>query len=277
MGASKERLDVLLVQGGWFSTREKAKAAVMAGIVFVDGQRAEKPGVRVPRDASITVRGEPHPYVGRGGLKLEKALREFGIDLTGRVVIDVGASTGGFTDCALKHGAVFVYAVDVGYNQLDWSLRNDPRVRVMERTNFRYAKPEDFSGPRPDFGTVDVSFISLRLILPPLAEVLKDSGEAVALVKPQFEAGRGSVGKSGVVRDARVHVEILEKVLAQAEDVGFFLKGLTFSPITGGDGNIEFLAYWTKDRADPGVRTPPHGERIASVVGEAWRALANGS
>jgi len=178
MGASKERLDVLLVQGGWFSTREKAKAAVMAGIVFVDGQRAEKPGVRVPRDASITVRGEPHPYVGRGGLKLEKALREFGIDLTGRVVIDVGASTGGFTDCALKHGAVFVYAVDVGYNQLDWSLRNDPRVRVMERTNFRYAKPEDFSGPRPDFGTVDVSFISLRLILPPLAEVLKDSGEA---------------------------------------------------------------------------------------------------
>ncbi|RTE09702.1 TlyA family RNA methyltransferase [Paenibacillus whitsoniae] len=244
MSSDKERLDVLLLEQGYFESREKAKAAIMAGLVFADEEPADKPGMKISRKAALKVKGAIHPYVSRGGLKLEKALKQFGIDVAGAVMLDIGASTGGFTDCALQHGASLVYAVDVGYNQLDWSLRNDERVRVMERTNFRYTTAEDLGGPRPNFASIDVSFISLRIILPPLKEILQQQGQVVALIKPQFEAGREKVGKSGVVRDTDVHIDVLRTILSFAEELGFRLKGLTYSPITGGEGNIEFLAYW---------------------------------
>ncbi len=244
MTTAKERADVLLVEQGYFPSREKAKAAIMAGLVLADDQPVDKPGMKIKRDAKITVKGEVHPYVSRGGLKLEKALRTFNIDVTGAVMLDIGASTGGFTDCALQHGASHVYAIDVGYNQLDWSLRRDQRVTVMERTNFRYIKPEDLTGPKPNLASIDVSFISLRLILPPLIPLLTQPAQIVALIKPQFEAGREKVGKNGIVRDPAVHREVLETVLAAADELGLQLSGLTFSPITGGEGNIEFLAYW---------------------------------
>jgi len=269
----KERLDVLLVERGLFDSREKAKAAIMAGLVYAGEERLEKPGMKVDRSIGLKVKGPPHPYVSRGGLKLEKAIRAFGLDLTDRVMLDIGASTGGFTDCAIRHGVSFVYAIDVGYNQLDWSLRSHPKVRVMERTNFRYVKPEDLRGPAPDFAAIDVSFISLRLILPALRDIFlarngadgvdggrpgredaqRAKGECVALIKPQFEAGREQVGKSGVVRDPEVHRAVLERVIGEAGTIGFRLKGLTSSPITGGEGNIEFLAHWTLDETDPGL------------------------
>ncbi|GFZ99063.1 TlyA family rRNA (cytidine-2'-O)-methyltransferase [Paenibacillus marchantiophytorum] len=248
MSASdKERVDILLLEQGYFESREKAKAAIMAGLVFADEEPADKAGMKISRKAVLRVKGALHPYVSRGGLKLEKALQQFSIELNGAVMLDIGASTGGFTDCALQNGASSVYAVDVGYNQLDWSLRNDERVHVMERTNFRYTKAEDLNGPRPTFASIDVSFISLRIILPPLKEILLDQGHVVALIKPQFEAGREKVGKSGVVRDPAVHAEVLHTVLTFAEELGFRLKGLTYSPITGGEGNIEFLAYWSSN------------------------------
>lgn len=243
MSVSKERIDVLLVEQGYFDSREKAKAAIMAGLVLSGSERIEKAGTKVPRDIPITVKGALHPYVSRGGLKLEKALKNFGIDLNGRVMLDIGSSTGGFTDCALQNGAGYVYAIDVGYNQLDWSLRNDERVNVKERTNFRYMTPGDLDGPFPDFASIDVSFISLKIILPPLLELLQRPADIAALIKPQFEAGREKVGKSGVVRDPKVHQEVLETVLNFAVELGFTFKGLTFSPITGGEGNIEFLAH----------------------------------
>jgi len=287
----KVRLDALLVERGFFPTREKARAAVMAGLVLVGTERAEKAGMKVPRDTPVEVKGAPHPYVSRGGLKLEKAIRRFGIDMAGRTVIDVGASTGGFTDCALKHGAAFVYAVDVGYNLLDWSLRNDSRVRVIERTNFRYMTPDRLDGPKPDMATVDVSFISLRLILPVLAEMLPPGGAVVALVKPQFEAGREQVGKSGVVRDPAVHRQALRAVLEAAGGHGFRLRGLTYSPITGGEGNIEFLAYWEfagkgkdgRNGDEPDIRETPAQpvpaepdaeELVRTVVAEAHMHFA---
>ena len=222
----------------------------MAGLVFADEEPVDKAGMKISRKAVLKVKGALHPYVSRGGLKLEKALKQFEIDLHGAVMLDIGASTGGFTDCALQNGAASVYAVDVGYNQLDWSLRNDERVHVMERTNFRYTKLEDLNGPRPTFASIDVSFISLRIILPPLKEILGDQGHVVALIKPQFEAGREKVGKSGVVRDTDVHIDVLTTVLSFAEELGFRLKGLTYSPITGGEGNIEFLAHWTSNDGD---------------------------
>ncbi|MUG44774.1 TlyA family RNA methyltransferase [Paenibacillus woosongensis] len=243
MSVSKERIDVLLVEQGYFDSREKAKTAIMAGLVFGNQERIEKAGTKIPRDTKLTVKGAIHPYVSRGGLKLEKALKLFQIDMNGRVMLDIGSSTGGFTDCALQHGASYVYAIDVGYNQLDWSLRNDERVNVKERTNFRYMTPEDLDGPSPDFASIDVSFISLRIILPPLVALLERPADIVALIKPQFEAGREKVGKSGVVRDAKVHQEVLETVLSFATELGYVLQGLTFSPITGGEGNIEFLAH----------------------------------
>lgn len=246
MGSEKERVDVLLVEQGHFATREKAKAAIMAGVVFVGTERVEKAGIKCSRDTRFHVKGAPHPYVGRGGLKLEKAIHHFSLDLNGKVMLDIGASTGGFTDCALQNGARHVYAIDVGYNQLDWSLRNDPRVKVMERTNFRYLRPEDLHGPDPDFAAIDVSFISLKLILPPLIPLLQEEGLIVALIKPQFEAGREKVGKSGVVRDSQVHREVLAAILSFSHDLGLHLRGLTYSPITGGEGNIEFLACWQK-------------------------------
>ncbi|GGA22488.1 TlyA family RNA methyltransferase [Paenibacillus physcomitrellae] len=240
---TKERVDVLLVEQGFFESREKAKTAIMAGLVYDEHGRVEKAGTKLPRTAALKVKGAVHPYVSRGGLKLEKAIKQFEIPLTNRTMLDIGSSTGGFTDCALQHGASYVYAIDVGYNQLDWSLRNDERVNVKERTNFRYMTPEDLDGPEPDFASIDVSFISLRIILPPLKQLLKRPADIVALIKPQFEAGREKVGKSGVVRDSKVHEEVLLQVLSFAEELGFLIKGLTFSPITGGEGNIEFLAH----------------------------------
>ncbi len=242
--ATKERLDVLLLEHGYFDSREKAKAAIMAGLVFIGTERVDKAGTKVPRDSAITVKGAPHPYVSRGGLKLEKAIRTFELDLKDSVMLDIGASTGGFTDCALQHGAKLVYAIDVGYNQLDWSLRQDERVRVMERMNFRHMTLDQLDAERPSFASIDVSFISLKLILPVLAQLLEPGGTTVALIKPQFEAGREHVGKSGVIRDSAVHANVLREVLAFADELGFRLEGLTFSPITGGEGNIEFLAYW---------------------------------
>jgi len=241
---AKERLDLLLLEQGYFESREKAKAAIMAGLVLVGSERVDKAGTKVPRDATITVKGAVHPYVSRGGLKLEKAIKHFHLDLHGAVMLDIGASTGGFTDCALQNGASRVYAVDVGYNQLDWSLRQDERVQVLERTNFRHMQPEQLDGPAPGFATIDVSFISLKLILPTLAAILRADGTTIALIKPQFEAGRDQVGKSGVIRDPAVHASVLREVLKTANELGFELKGLTYSPITGGEGNIEFLAYW---------------------------------
>ncbi|MBM7564384.1 TlyA family RNA methyltransferase [Paenibacillus sacheonensis] len=265
MTIAKERIDVLLVEQGYYDSRVKAKAALMAGLVIVDGERIEKSGMKVPRTASITVKGALHPYVSRGGLKLEKAIKAFGLELEGAVMLDIGASTGGFTDCALQHGAVYVYALDVGYNQLDWSLRQDDRVNVMERTNFRYTVPEDLKGPEPTFATIDVSFISLKLILPALGTLLRPGSGIVALIKPQFEAGREKVGKSGVVREASTHREVLHQVLGFAAGQGYALKQLTFSPITGGEGNIEFLAYW---QWEPGTDIAAPDDALISAVVE---------
>lgn len=273
MSEQKERIDVLLVEQGYYPSREKAKAAIMAGLVFVQQERIEKPGMKVSREGTISVKGAPHPYVGRGGLKLAKALDVFAIDLTHAVMLDIGASTGGFTDCALQNGADLVYAVDVGYNQLDWSLRNHERVHVMERTNFRYMRKQDLDGPQPDFATIDVSFISLKLILPPLKELLAPGGRVVALIKPQFEAGKDKVGKSGVVRDSQIHHEVLTKILNFAASIGFKLQGLTFSPITGGEGNIEFLAYWSCDQLETDTVLAVSEESIQEIVEESGRAF----
>lgn len=239
----KERVDQLLVKRGLFESREKAQRAIMAGLVYSENIRVDKPGTKVQEDFPLRVKGDLIPYVGRGGLKLEKALKVFNFHVQNQIMLDIGASTGGFTDCALQNGACRVYALDVGSNQLAWKLRNDPRVVVMERTNFRYATIEDFKEGIPDVATIDVSFISLNLILPPLHNILKDSGEAVALIKPQFEAGREDVGKKGIVRDSQVHVRVIEEVTQFAFSVGFDLLDLSFSPITGGDGNIEFLVH----------------------------------
>ncbi|AWB45089.1 TlyA family rRNA (cytidine-2'-O)-methyltransferase [Paenibacillus sp. CAA11] len=275
MSGLKERIDVLLVEQGFFESREKAKAAIMAGLVYDEHGRVEKAGTKVPREAQLKVKGSVHPYVSRGGLKLEKALKQFGIDLNGRTMLDIGSSTGGFTDCALQHGASYVYAIDVGYNQLDWSLRNDERVNVKERTNFRYMTPEDLDGPAPDFASIDVSFISLKIILPPLKALLKRPADVAALIKPQFEAGREKVGKSGVVRDPHVHQEVLESILGYAEELGFSIQGLTFSPITGGEGNIEFLAHFRlEDNAqftsDP-QRLSQLARQIVEEAGDTFR------
>lgn len=240
----KERIDVMLVEQGFFDSREKAKAAIMAGIVFHGSERLEKPGTKIDHTIELSVKGHIHPYVSRGGLKLEKALQYFQIDMSNRTMLDIGSSTGGFTDCALQHGASLVYAIDVGYNQLDYKIRQDDRVVVMERTNFRYVEPKDLTGPTPNFASIDVSFISLKLILPVLKTLLDQSGDVVALIKPQFEAGREEIGKSGVIRDAKVHQRVLQEMLSFAAEIGFELKGLTYSPIRGGEGNIEFLAHW---------------------------------
>ncbi|MCM3340272.1 TlyA family RNA methyltransferase [Paenibacillus sp. MER TA 81-3] len=269
MSIPKERIDVLLVEQGYYDSREKAKKSIMAGLVYANEERIEKAGMKVPRDVSIKVKGALHPYVSRGGLKLEKAIRHFGLSLDSSVMLDIGASTGGFTDCALQNGASQVYAIDVGYNQLDWSLRNDERVHVMERTNFRYMEPEHLEGPQPDTATIDVSFISLKLILPPLKRLLAAGGRVIALIKPQFEAGRDKVGKSGVVRDPSTHEQVLRDVLDFAASIGFHLEGLTYSPITGGEGNIEFLAYWTVPEQANEPEPQISRDGIAAVVKEA--------
>lgn len=237
----KTRLDVLLVDRGLLESRQKAQAIIMSGQVFVNQQRVDKPGTAVPDDAQIEVRGGLR-YVSRGGLKLEKAMASFPIALDGTVCADIGASTGGFTDCMLQNGAAKVYAVDVGYGQLAWSLRSDPRVVCLERTNARFLTREQVPDPL-DFASVDVSFISLKLILPALRGLLKEGGQAVCLVKPQFEAGREKVGKKGVVRDPAVHQEVLENFLLNAKESDFTVIGITYSPIRGPEGNIEYLGY----------------------------------
>ena len=243
--ANKTRLDVLLVERGYIETRQKAQATIMSGLVFVKGQRVDKPGTAVPNDAEIEVRGSALKYVSRGGLKLEKAMATFPIDLTNTICGDIGASTGGFTDCMLQNGASKVYSVDVGYGQLAWKLREDPRVVCMERTNARYLTHEQVPDEL-DFASVDVSFISLKLILPALCGLLKEGGHVACLVKPQFEAGKEKVGKKGVVRDPAVHLEVLENFLVHAKESGFTVLGLTYSPIRGPEGNIEYLGFIEK-------------------------------
>ena len=243
--SGKKRLDVLLTERGLQESRQRAQAVIMSGEVFVNGQRVDKPGTAVAEDAQIEIRGGTLAYVSRGGLKLEKAMATFPIDLHGAVCADIGASTGGFTDCMLQNGAEKVYAVDVGYGQLAWKLRSDPRVVCLERTNARYLTYEQVPDEL-DFASVDVSFSSLKLILPPLNGLLKDGGHAACLVKPQFEAGREKVGKKGVVRDPDVHLEVLEHFLDHAKESGFTVLGLTYSPIRGPEGNIEYLGYLEK-------------------------------
>ena len=243
----KERLDVLLVKKGLAPSREKAKAVIMAGSVYVDGQKEDKAGsVFDEEGAQIEVRGHALPYVSRGGLKLEKALKVFPITLTDKICMDIGASTGGFTDCMLQNGAAKVYSVDVGYGQLDWKLRQDERVVCMEKTNFRYMTPEDIPDML-DFASVDVSFISLDKILTPAYALLKEQGEMVALIKPQFEAGREKVGKKGVVRDPKVHEEVITKIVRHADEVSFEVLDLSYSPIRGPEGNIEYLIHLKKN------------------------------
>ena len=244
---AKERVDVLAYRQGLFETREQAKRGVMAGLVIAaaNGQRFDKPGEKIDAATELRLKGEKLRYVSRGGLKLEKALQVFDISVTDRVTLDIGASTGGFTDVMLQHGAKLVYAVDVGTNQLAWKLRQDERVVSMEQFNFRYAQRTDFE-QEPIFASIDVSFISLSLILPALHEILAQDGQVVALIKPQFEAGREQIGKKGIVKDKKVHLAVLEKVTAFMMETGFSVRGLDFSPIQGGQGNVEFLAYLEK-------------------------------
>lgn len=237
----KERLDVLLVNRGLAESREKAKRTIMAGIVYVNGEKEDKAGGVFDPEAEIEIRGNVMPYVSRGGLKLEKAIKEFGVDCKGRTCLDIGASTGGFTDCMLQNGAVKVFAIDVGHGQLDWKLRNDERVVCMEKTNIRFVKPEDI-GTLAELVSIDVSFISLKLVLPVVKTLVSPDCQIVCLIKPQFEAGREQVGKKGVVRDRRVHEEVIRNTISAAYGFGFRLLGLTFSPIKGPEGNIEYLA-----------------------------------
>ncbi len=269
--AKKERLDILLVSQGLAPSREKAKALIMSGIVYVDNIKEDKAGTMFdPAKVNIEVRGQTLRYVSRGGLKLEKAMQVFPISLEGKVCMDIGSSTGGFTDCMLQNGASLVYAIDVGYGQLDWKLRNDPRVVCMEKTNFRYLKPEDLCGELPGFASVDVSFISLSKILPAAMEILIPGSEMVCLIKPQFEAGRDKVGKKGVVRDKKVHEEVVLNVTAMASELGFELLGLSYSPIRGPEGNIEYLIHIRKP-------TPDSESTILDVTPDVIHALVEES
>ncbi|MDT2767865.1 MULTISPECIES: TlyA family RNA methyltransferase [Globicatella] len=239
----KERIDKLVVQAGLTESREQARRLIMAGQIYdQNNQRYDKPGEKIPVDSELHIKGKIMPYVSRGGLKLEKAIKVFDIDMAGHRLLDIGASTGGFTDAALQFGAEMSYALDVGYNQLAYSLRVDPRVEVMERQNFRYSTPADFTRGEPTIASIDVSFISLRLILPPLIDILAQDGYVLTLIKPQFEAGRERVGKNGIVKDQQTHIDVVTEVLQFASSIGYTVEDLTFSPITGGEGNIEFLA-----------------------------------
>ena len=249
---NKKRWDVLLVEQGYADSRTKAQAIIMSGSVYVNGQKADKPGTSFEDTVSIEVRGASCPYVSRGGLKLEKALRDFGVEPKGYVCSDSGASTGGFTDCLLQQGASKVFAIDVGYGQLDYKIRNDPRVVVMERTNVRYVTPEQLGEPL-DLSVIDVSFISLKIVLPVIKTFLKPTGQVLCLIKPQFEAGKDKVGKKGVVRDPDVHQEVLDNFVELTQQIGFSILGLTFSPVKGPEGNIEFLAHLTMDAAKTGI------------------------
>jgi 23S rRNA (cytidine1920-2'-O)/16S rRNA (cytidine1409-2'-O)-methyltransferase len=239
----KERLDVLIHRQGLSASREKASSQIMSGIVYVNGAKVDKPGTKLPINSKIEIRGTALPYVSRGGLKLEKALREFNLKLQDKVAMDIGASTGGFTDCMLQNGATKVYAIDVGYGQLAWSLRTDSRVVCMERTNIRYVTYEAI-GEYADFASIDVSFISLKKVLPAVKQLLKENGEIVCLIKPQFEAGREKVGKKGVVRDKQVHMDVIESIVEFCrKEMELAVLGLSYSPIKGPEGNIEYLLY----------------------------------
>ena len=264
----KKRLDVLLTEQGYADTRSKAQAIIMSGMVYVDGQKADKPGISYEETVQLEVRGETCPYVSRGGLKLEKALRDFGIKPVDYVCSDSGASTGGFTDCLLQQGAKKVFAIDVGYGQLDWKIRSDERVVVMERTNIRFVTPEQL-GESLDLSVVDVSFISLKIVLPAIKALLKqECGQVVCLIKPQFEAGKEKVGKKGVVREPAIHKEVLDAFVELANTLQFKILGLTFSPVKGPEGNIEFLGHLTL-REDAAGITPD----TAAVVAAAHEAL----
>ena len=267
----KKRLDVLLVERGLATSREKAKAMIMAGEVLVDNEREDKAGSMFPEEVEIVLKGKPLPYVSRGGLKLEKAMKNFDLTLDGKVCMDVGASTGGFTDCMLQNGAVKVYSVDVGHGQLDWKLRNDPRVVCMERTNIRYVVTEDIE-ERPSFVSIDVSFISLTKVLLPVRNLMEENGEIAALIKPQFEAGREKVGKKGVVRDPAVHQEVIEKVRDYAMSIFMEPCHLSFSPIKGPEGNIEYLLHLKKHPEGTGV-TDSLKVSVEAVVAEAHGQL----
>lgn len=264
----KERLDVLLVEHGFFDSRENAKRHIMAGIILVNDVPVDKAGTKVPVDARLRIKGHVMPYVGRGGYKLEKALKVFHIDMKDKVMADIGASTGGFTDCALQNGASKVYAIDVGTNQLDWKLRSNPQVVNMEKTNIKVVT-EDMLGEKVDFVSTDVSFISVLKIIPAVKSILKEDGSMAILIKPQFEAGREKVGKGGIVRDAEVHEEVIADTLSSFEETGFYCWGLTFSPIKGGSGNIEFLAYLKWDKPEMHITE----EQIRQVVDEAHESL----
>ena len=265
---NKKRLDVLLVEQGYADSRTKAQAIIMSGMVYVDGQKADKPGMSFDETLPLEVRGAVCPYVSRGGLKLEKALRDFGVDPTGYVCSDSGASTGGFTDCLLQQGAKKVFAIDVGYGQLDWKIRSDERVVVMERTNIRYVTPEDLGEPL-DLSVIDVSFIGLNIVLPTIKNLLKQgSGQVLCLIKPQFEAGKENVGKKGVVRDPKIHQMVLDNFVSLVKSLGFTILGLTFSPVKGPEGNIEFLGHLTL--ADvPGIEPD-----TVEVVSQAHKTLS---
>jgi len=267
----KERLDILLVKRNLAASREKAKAIIMSGNVFVDGQREDKAGTAFEDTVSIEVKGHTLPYVSRGGLKLEKAIKNFDLSVDQKVCTDVGSSTGGFTDCMLQNGARKVFAIDVGRGQLDWKLRQDERVICMEKTNIRYVVPEDLGEPI-DFSSIDVSFISLTKVLLPIWNYLKPGGEVVALIKPQFEAGREKVGKKGVVREKSTHIEVIEKVIGYALSIGFSVKALEFSPIKGPEGNIEYLVHLKKCGIDAAELS--EGVSAAKVADAAFEAFA---
>jgi hypothetical protein len=271
----KERLDVLLVKRNLAESREKAKALIMSGIVYVNGQKEDKAGTTFEETAPIEVRGSTLKYVSRGGLKLEKAMDRFGVRLDGKICMDVGASTGGFTDCMLQNGAVKVYSVDVGHGQLAWKLRNDERVVCMEKTNIRYVTPEDIADPI-GFASIDVSFISLTKVLGPVKALLEDNGQIVCLIKPQFEAGREKVGKKGVVREPAIHLEVIDMVIDYALSIGFEALNLEFSPIKGPEGNIEYLLYLQKHPEDQEAEYAVRREAAAdpkAVVAEAHQTL----
>ena len=263
----KKRLDVLLVEQGYADSRTKAQAIIMSGNVYVDGQKADKPGMSFDETLPLEVRGAACPYVSRGGLKLEKALRDFGVDPNGFVCSDSGASTGGFTDCLLQQGASKVFAIDVGYGQLDWKIRSDPRVVVMERTNVRYVTLEQLGEPL-DLSVVDVSFISLKIVLPVIKTFLKPTGQVLCLIKPQFEAGKDKVGKKGVVRDPQTHKEVLDGFVTLANELDFKILGLTFSPVKGPEGNIEFLGHLTLDEKT-GIQ--PDTAQVVSLAHETLK------
>ena len=261
----KKRLDVLLFEKGMVPSRERAKAIIMSGIVYVNNQKADKAGMSIPEDAEIEIRGKTNSFVSRGGLKIEKALTYFQIDPKDFCALDIGASTGGFTDCLLTRGARKVYSIDVGYGQLAWKLRQDPRVVCMARTNIRKVTP-DMLDDVPEFAVIDVSFISLKLVLPVVAQLLNEHGRIACLIKPQFEAGKGKVGKKGVVREPEIHLDVLNAFIENANEAGFHVYNLTFSPIKGPEGNIEFLGYIGKDGEDADIDT-------AALVAEAHGAL----